>query len=133
MAAAHAGVLRDGEVRSILATDVVPGDVLVLGEGDAVAADARLVEANALKVAEASLTGESEPVLKDVATLPADTALGDRFAMVFSGTAVTECVEDPGFVRGDAVTSNLWLCLLSSFPDCVVRHDGLRADVVLKG
>jgi magnesium-transporting ATPase (P-type) len=88
MAAAHAGVVRDGEVRRVPATEVVPGDVLVLAEGDAVAADARLVEARALKVAEASLTGESEPVLKDVATLPADVALGDRFDMAFSGTAV---------------------------------------------
>jgi magnesium-transporting ATPase (P-type) len=88
MAAAHAGVVRDGEVRRVPATEVVPGDVLVLAEGDAVAADARLVEARALKVAEASLTGESEPVLKDVATLPDDVALGDRFDMTFSGTAV---------------------------------------------
>ena len=69
-------------------TEVVPGDVLVLAEGDAVAADARLVEASVLKVAEASLTGESEAVLKDVAALPGDVALGDRFDMVFSGTAV---------------------------------------------
>ena len=88
MAAAQAGVLRDGEVRRVPSTEVVPGDVLVLAEGDAVAADARLVEARALKVAEASLTGESEPVLKDVTTLAADVTLGDRFSMVFSGTAV---------------------------------------------
>ena len=88
MAAASAGVVRDGEVRRVPATEVVPGDVLVLAEGDAVAADARLVEARALKVAEASLTGESEPVLKDGATLLPDTALGDRFDMAFSGTAV---------------------------------------------
>ncbi len=88
MAAASAGVVRDGEVRRVPATEVVPGDVLVLAEGDAVAADARLVEARALKVAEASLTGESEPVLKDVATLAPDSALGDRFDMAFSGTAV---------------------------------------------
>jgi P-type Ca2+ transporter type 2C len=88
MAAANAGVVRDGEVRRVPATDVVPGDVLVLAEGDAVAADARLVEARALKVAEASLTGESEPVLKDVATLPGEVALGDRLDMAWSGTAV---------------------------------------------
>jgi potassium/sodium efflux P-type ATPase len=88
MAAPHAGVLRDGRVERVPSTGVVPGDVLVLAEGDAVAADARLVEASALKVAEASLTGESEPVLKDVATLPGDVALGDRLDMVFSGTAV---------------------------------------------
>ena len=88
MAAAQAGVLRDGEVRRVPAAEVVPGDVLVLAEGDAVAADGRLVEASALKVAEASLTGESEAVLKDVGTLAPATDLGDRLDMVFSGTAV---------------------------------------------
>src|SRR5690606_1609870 len=88
MAAPRATVLRDGEATEVPATEVVPGDVLLLAEGDAVAADGRLVEAAALKVAEASLTGESEPVLKDVAPLPPDTPLGDRLGMVFSGTAV---------------------------------------------
>jgi Ca2+-transporting ATPase len=88
MAAAQAGVLRDGEVRRVPATEVVAGDVLALAEGDAVPADARLVEARALKVAEASLTGESEAVLKDATTLPGEVALGDRLDMVFSGTAV---------------------------------------------
>jgi magnesium-transporting ATPase (P-type) len=88
MAAATAGVVRDGQVQRVPTTEVVPGDVLVLAEGDAVAADARLVEASVLKVAEASLTGESEPVLKDVAALPAQVSLGDRLDMAFSGTAV---------------------------------------------
>ena len=54
----------------------MPGDVLLLAEGDAVSADARLVEAASLTVAEASLTGESEPVLKDVA--PLDEPVGAR-------------------------------------------------------
>jgi magnesium-transporting ATPase (P-type) len=88
MAAVTAGVVRDGAVQRVATTQIVPGDVLVLAEGDAVAADARLVEAASLTVAEASLTGESEPVLKDAATLPGPVALGDRVDMVFSGTAV---------------------------------------------
>jgi P-type Ca2+ transporter type 2C len=88
MAAATAGVVRDGAVQRVPTTQIVPGDVLVLAEGDAVAADARLVEAASLTVAEASLTGESEPVLKDTATLTGPVALGDRVDMVFSGTAV---------------------------------------------
>jgi P-type Ca2+ transporter type 2C len=88
MAAASAGVVRDGREQRIAVTDVVPGDVLLLAEGDAVAADARLVEAASLKVAEASLTGESEAVLKDTATLAEPASLGDRLDMVFSGTAV---------------------------------------------
>ena len=88
MAAVTAGVVRDGALRRVVTTDIVPGDVLVLAEGDAVAADARLAEAASLTVAEASLTGESEPVLKDSATLTGPVALGDRLDMVFSGTAV---------------------------------------------
>ena len=88
LAAATAGVVRDGRRDRVPAADVVPGDVLVLAEGDAVAADARLVEAASLMVVEASLTGESEPVLKDVAPLTEPAGLGDRVNMVFSGTAV---------------------------------------------
>jgi magnesium-transporting ATPase (P-type) len=89
MAAAASTVVRDGVERRVPATDVVPGDVLVLGEGDAVSADGRLLSAASLTVAEASLTGESEPVLKDAGVLPGEVALGDRVNMVFSGTAVT--------------------------------------------
>jgi magnesium-transporting ATPase (P-type) len=89
MAAAASTVVRDGVERRVPATDVVPGDVLVLAEGDAVSADGRLLSAASLTVAEASLTGESEPVLKDAGALPGETALGDRVNMVFSGTAVT--------------------------------------------
>jgi magnesium-transporting ATPase (P-type) len=89
MAAPSAGVLRDGREQRIPAADVVPGDVLLLSEGDAVGADGRLVESASLTVAEASLTGESEPVLKQTAALTEPAALGDRVNMVFDGTAVT--------------------------------------------
>ena len=68
--------------------EIVPGDILLLAEGDAVAADGRLVEAASLTVAEASLTGESEAVLKDVLPIQGPAGLGDRLNMVFSGTAV---------------------------------------------
>lgn len=88
MAAPTAHVLRDGEIRSVPAADIVPGDVLVLAEGDAVGADGRLLSASALTVSEAALTGESEAVLKQAAPLPAVAALGDRVNMVYSGTAV---------------------------------------------
>jgi magnesium-transporting ATPase (P-type) len=89
LAAAHATVVRDGVERQVLAEEVVPGDVLLLAEGDAVSADGRLVEAASLTIAEAALTGESEPVLKDSALLSGTVALGDRINMAFSGTAVT--------------------------------------------
>ena len=89
MTAATAGVLRDGQEERVAAADLVPGDILLLAEGDAVGADARLLEAASLTVAEASLTGESEAVLKEVGTLPASAGLADRVNMVFNGTAVT--------------------------------------------
>src|SRR5690606_31553088 len=82
-------VVRDGVEQRIPSAELVPGDLIVLAEGDAVSADGRLVEAASLTIAEAPLTGESEPVLKDPATLDCDVAVGDRLNMVFSGTAVT--------------------------------------------
>ena len=90
MTAVTSAVLRDGQVLRVPSAELVRGDVLVLGEGDAVGADARLVQAASLRVQEASLTGESEAVLKDAATLPAPAALGDRLDMVFKGTAVAQ-------------------------------------------
>ena len=90
MTTATAAVLRDGAVTRVPSAELVKGDVLVLAEGDAVGADARLTQAAALKLLEAPLTGESEAVLKDMATLPVATALGDRLNMVFKGTAVAQ-------------------------------------------
>jgi len=89
MAAATASVVREGREERIAAANVVPGDIMLLAEGDAVSADGRLVEAASLTVAEAALTGESEAVLKDVAALSDPAGLGDRLNMVFDGTAVT--------------------------------------------
>ena len=89
MAAPTAHVIRDGAVWRVAADEVVPGDLIAITEGDAVAADARLVSSTSLTVAEASLTGESEPVLKETASLPNAAAIGDRLNMVFAGTAVT--------------------------------------------
>ena len=89
MAAVTATVVRDGREERIAAAEVVPGDVMLLAEGDAVSADGRLAEASSLTVAEAALTGESEPVLKDVALLAEPAGLGDQLNMVFNGTAVT--------------------------------------------
>jgi magnesium-transporting ATPase (P-type) len=89
MAAPTARVLRDGTESRIPAEEIVPGDILVLGEGDAVTADGRVIDSASLTIAEAPLTGESEPVLKQVATIPAAVPLGDRDNMVFSGSAVT--------------------------------------------
>ncbi|PTT89295.1 haloacid dehalogenase, partial [Pelomonas sp. HMWF004] len=90
MTEATSGVVRDGLLSRVPSATLVVGDVLVLSEGDAVGADARLSEAAQLHMLEASLTGESEPVLKDAATLKAAAALGDRLNLVFKGTAVAQ-------------------------------------------
>ena len=90
MTAATSAVLRDGQVLRVPSAELVRGDLLVLGEGDVVGADARLVQVTSLRVQEASLTGESEAVLKDAATLREPATLGDRLDMVFKGTAVAQ-------------------------------------------
>jgi len=92
MSEATASVLRAGTQQRVPAAAVVPGDILILAEGDAVAADARLLSAANLRVAEAALTGESEPVLKQSARCSEPVALADRVNMVYKGTAVTQGV-----------------------------------------
>jgi Ca2+-transporting ATPase len=89
MSAASARVLRNGSQQTIPARDLVPGDILLIEEGDTIPADARVLESVALKVAEAALTGESAPVSKDSAPLESETGIGDQLNMLFSGTAVT--------------------------------------------
>ncbi|MCE9519566.1 MAG: HAD-IC family P-type ATPase [Verrucomicrobia bacterium] len=81
-------VLRDGREHMMPARDLVPGDILLLAAGDAVGADARLLEAAALETAEAALTGESLPVTKHSGTLPPGTLLADRRNMIYSGTQI---------------------------------------------
>jgi magnesium-transporting ATPase (P-type) len=92
MTEATSTVLRDDRRVTVRSAELVRGDVLVLAEGDAVGADARLLSATALRVQESSLTGESEAVLKDATALAAPAPLGDRFDMVYKGTAVAQGV-----------------------------------------
>ena len=89
MAAAQAHVIRDGQPRNVDATEIVPGDIILLEEGDTIPADGRVIVSTALQTAEAALTGESLPVTKDVAAIAGEMALGDRDNMVFSGTTAT--------------------------------------------
>ena len=91
MSSPQARVVRDGEVRLVPAAEVVPGDVLLLEQGDIVTADMRLTEAPGLRINEAPLTGESEPVAKVTEPLPEVSAAtpADQRNMAFSGTAVT--------------------------------------------
>jgi magnesium-transporting ATPase (P-type) len=90
MTAVSSSVIREGKVMRVPSSQLVRGDLLLLGEGDAVGADARLVRAASLRVQEASLTGESEAVLKDLAALPGPVSLADQVNMVFKGTAVVQ-------------------------------------------
>ena len=89
LSAQQVRVLRDGQPASIEARDLVPGDLLLLAAGDAVAADARLVDSAQLQLAEAALTGESVPVAKRVAPVADEAGLADRHDMVYSGTHVS--------------------------------------------
>jgi Ca2+-transporting ATPase len=81
-------VVRGGKEEIIEAHGLVPGDLVLLAAGDAVGADARLLEAAALEAAEAALTGESLPVAKKPDSLPEDASLADRHNMVYSGTHI---------------------------------------------
>jgi Ca2+-transporting ATPase len=86
MTAAHASVVREGTRQSNPATEVVPGDIIIIEEGNTIPADARVIQSTALQTAEAALTGESLPVLKDDLPIAEEVGLGDRDNMIFSGT-----------------------------------------------
>jgi len=102
MSKATSKVIRDGKQISIPSEELVVGDIIVLEAGDAVPADARIIECASMKVEEAALTGESVPVDKKVDALNAgsngDVALGDRKNMVFMGSTVV-------YGRGKAVVT----------------------------
>ncbi|MBQ8418755.1 MAG: calcium-translocating P-type ATPase, PMCA-type [Clostridia bacterium] len=102
IAAAQSKVIRDGHQISVRSEDLVVGDIIVLEAGDAVPADARIIECASMKIEEAALTGESVPVTKQEETLEAgangDVALGDRKNMVFMGSTVV-------YGRGKAVVT----------------------------
>ncbi|WP_411572502.1 cation-transporting P-type ATPase [Tropicimonas sp. TH_r6] len=102
MLAPRSAVLRDGRRISVDAAELVPGDIVLIGAGDRVPADLRLIEARSLRLEEAILTGESVPVDKGTAPVPTGAALGDRSSMLFSGTLVAT-----GVGRGVVVATGL--------------------------
>src|SRR5690606_14413564 len=96
-------IKRDGQVTEISAEELVPGDLVLLQEGDRIPADGRLVVAKSLNIEEAALTGESQPVEKSVAAIPeTDVPLGDRLNMAFMGTAIN-------FGRGEMIVTGTGL------------------------
>src|SRR5690606_26407621 len=82
-------VLRDATEHVVSAADVVPGDVVLVESGERIPADMRLIEANALRLDESMLTGESVAATKRSAAVPVDSPSGERSNMAFSGTFVT--------------------------------------------
>ena len=102
IAAATSKVIRGGHQMTVKSEELVTGDIIVLEAGDAVPADARIIECASMKIEEAALTGESVPVTKTDKTLDAgqngDVALGDRKNMVFMGSTVV-------YGRGKAVVT----------------------------
>ncbi|MBO5270849.1 MAG: HAD-IC family P-type ATPase, partial [Clostridia bacterium] len=102
IAAATSKVIRDGHQITVRSEDLVVGDVIVLEAGDAIPADARIIECASMKIEEAALTGESVPVTKQEEVLTAgengEVPLGDRKNMVFMGSTVV-------YGRGKAVVT----------------------------
>ncbi|MDR6305183.1 Ca2+-transporting ATPase [Nitrobacter vulgaris] len=88
MAATRANVIREGVPQKIAAAELVPGDIILIEEGNTIPADARLVQSTALQLQEGALTGESLPVSKDTLPVTTEAELGDWHNMVFSGTTV---------------------------------------------
>lgn len=89
MLSSRAMVQRDGRRITVLAEELVPGDIVLLQPGDKVPADMRLLKAKNLQIQEAVLTGESVPVEKRTGSVAADAVLSDRLCMAYSGTLVT--------------------------------------------
>lgn len=89
MASPKAKVMRNGQVMTILANEVVPGDLLILEAGDCIASDGRLIEAFNLKVDESALTGESVPIEKTSLTLQGEYPLAERVNMIYASCHVT--------------------------------------------
>lgn len=83
-----ARVLRDGQIYQIDSKQLVPGDIIFVESGDKVPADARIIECYNLKTSEASLNGESTPIMKNTSICEKNICLSDRCNMIYMGTCV---------------------------------------------
>ena len=99
-------VIRDGEHRHVAAARLVPGDVLVVEDGDIIPADSRLIVATALMTVEAALTGESQPRAKDTGAIRAALPVGDRTNMLYAGTSIA-CGHGVAVVTATGLRSEL--------------------------
>jgi magnesium-transporting ATPase (P-type) len=111
-------VRRDGHRKLLDATQLVPGDVVMLAAGDRIPADLRLISQDELHTDDSMLTGESQPIAKDVAPLPVDTVLADRRNMAYAGTTVV-AGQGSGLViaTGDATETGRIAGLIAAAPD----------------
>ncbi|WP_062135355.1 cation-translocating P-type ATPase [Demequina aestuarii] len=100
MLASHATALRGGSRHRIEASELVPGDIVLLEAGDRVPADLRLLRVRSLRIEESALTGESVPVDKGVESAATDASIGDRTCIAYSGTLVVS-----GQARGVVVAT----------------------------
>lgn len=89
MSGVRCRVRREGQESVVEASELVPGDLILLTAGDAIPSDARLIFANSIMVTEAALTGESTPVSKRIGVVNSETPVADRWNMVYAGTFLT--------------------------------------------
>ncbi len=115
-------VVRSGREVVAGARSLVSGDLISLKAGDAIPADARLIDVTALEVDESSLTGESLPVIKEPAPVPDDTAVADRASMVYAGTSVAA-----GRGRAVVVATGINTESRRAAPDEAVPETGVQA------
>lgn len=87
MLPSYARVVRDGEEVKILATDIVPGDIMILEEGDRICADARVLRSNDFRANQSTLTGESNPIRKSGDAVSRESSYLEAENMIFSGTS----------------------------------------------
>ncbi|MBT9519689.1 MAG: cation-transporting P-type ATPase [Dechloromonas sp.] len=113
-------VRRGGQRKQLEATQLVPGDIVMLAAGDRIPADLRLIQQHELHTDDSMLTGESQPVTKDIAALHPDTVLADRLNMAYAGTTVV-AGQGSGLViaTGDATETGRIAGLIAAAPDLV--------------
>lgn len=131
-------VVREGEIQSVSAEKLVPGDSIVLQPGDPIPADARVIQSDGLLLEESALTGESHPVEKSPEPVPMETFLADRGSMVYRGTTVVGGRGRAVVVAtgGDTVIGHLRALAAQAIPPPTPMEkdlDRIGRDIVLAG
>lgn len=126
MLSPKATALRDGRQQELPAEELVPGDIVILGSGDRVPADMRILQSRNAQADEAMLTGESEPVDKQLDPVDKDTPIGDRENMTFSGTVLTS-----GQLRG-VVTATAEQAEIGRISEMISNVEDIKTPLVRK-